>query len=226
MHFYGKSVPLSKCQHLKTSTKLPYELGYCEMTQNEISYLQQVSRVSIYYRYLCAYLNYASFALVLLNSNNPVFNITNFYKPENITKLDYRTRLLLTATVTGSIKSYKNNGQFITILEVEYENKNTSVIEKYNATVFEGQEVSNFTCSLDINKLVLPFKNIYLLPYNAMIEGTTAFEVYIEKVMKANNGIIPPAPEPDPDPTQEPKPAMSSFLVYSHTFIALLLALF
>ena len=225
MHFYGKNVPMSKCYHLKTSTKLPYELGYCEMTQTEINYLQQVNKISIYYRYLCTYLNSASFALVLLNSNNPVFNIINFYKPENITNLDYRTRLLLTATITGSIKSYKNDGQFITILEIEYENKNTSVFAKCNATVFEGQEISNFTCSLDINKLVIPFQDIYLLPYNAMIKATTAFEVFIEKEMKANNGTIPPSPEPDPDPTQEPKPSESSYLVYKHTFIAALLLL-
>ena len=58
-----------------------------------------------------------------------------------------------------------------------------------------------------------------------MIKATTAFEVFIEKEMKANNGTIPPSPEPDPDPTQEPKPSESSYLVYKHAFIAALLLL-
>ena len=220
MHFYEKNTPMSKCQHLKTSTQLPYNLGYCEMTNEEISYLRREGRVPVFYRYLCRYLYTASFSLVLLNSNNPVFNIINFYKPENITQINNRTRLLLTASVTGSATSYKNDGQFITILEIENDKKNTSVIAKCNAIVFEGQKESNFTCSLENDKLVLPFQDIYLLPYNTLTEVTTAFEVFIEKEMKANDGSIPPSPEPDP------KPALSLYLVYSYTFIAALLLLF
>ena len=41
MILYWNDEFMSKCQHLKTSTKLPSELGYCEMTQNEINFLQK-----------------------------------------------------------------------------------------------------------------------------------------------------------------------------------------
>ena len=255
---YGqtKRITLSNCQHLKTSTKLSYDFGYCEMNQNEIDYLQSVSQVLVIYRYLCNYVNSAQFYLVLLTTKNPVFNIINFYKPESITELDSKTKLLLTATISGSIESYKNDGQFYTILEVENNKKNTSVLGICNATVSNGQEESNFTCNLDINKLVLPFEDIYLLPYNLIKKATTAFEVYIEKEIKAKNAT-PPGPDPqptdpdpttgpdptDPDPTtgpdptdpeptdpspsptQDPKPAISSYLVYYQTLTAALLLL-
>ncbi len=217
IYLYDQSDPLSKCRHLKTSTEIPYKLGYCEMTQDEISYLQQYRKVLVEYGYLCKLRNPAQFYLGLLGNYNPVFNIINFYKPKNIDKLDYRTRLLLSVKISGSTHDYNNDGQFITILEVENNNKNTSIISNCNATVYENKEYTNFTCSLDINRLVLPFQNIYLLPYSLINKATLVFEVFIEKEMKASNETIPPAPGPDP------KPAVSSYLVYSQTLFAVLL---
>ena len=160
------------------------------------------------YRYLCDALQTSQFYLVLLSSNNTVFNIIDFYKPEDATKLDNKTILLLTATATGSVQSYKNDGQFTTIVEIEYENKNTSALAICNATVTEDQEESNFNCVLDINELVFSCDNIYLLPYNYISKLTTPFEVYIEKEIKAKT--VSPDPDPtdtDPEPTDtDPEP--------------------
>ena len=193
---------MSKCQHLKTSTKLPNEFAYCEMTQNEINFLQKYSGLVIY-RYLCNAWATSQFYLELLDSNYPVFNIIDFYKPEDATKLDSKTILLLTATFTGSVQSYKNDGQFTTIVEIEYENKNTSALAICNATVSKDQEESNFNCVLDINKLVFSCDNIYLLPYNSISKLTIPFEVYIEKEIKAKTipGPDPTDTDPGPDPT-------------------------
>ena len=227
MILYGTKTRLilSNCQHIKTSTKLSYEFGYCEMNQDEINLLQSEDQILVTYRYLCNYLYSAQFYLVLLGTKNPVFNIINFYQPENTTELDSKTKLLITATVSGSVESYKSDGQFYTLFEVENNKKNTTLLGICNATFSAGQEQSNFICNLDTNKLVYPFEDIYLLPYNLIKKASTVFEVFIEKEIKAKNAT-PPGPDPEPTTTEDPKPTISSYLVYYQTLtIALLLLL-
>jgi hypothetical protein len=212
------------CQHLKTSTKLPFKFGYCDINQEEINYLQKQSQALVLYGYLCGHLMSAQFLLQKLDTTKlPVFNITNFYKPENATKITPQTNLVLTAKVLGSTSIYTNDGQFCIFMEVENLGKNTSIMGICEAVVTSGQTDTNLTCHLEFSeKKNYPFENIYLLPYNFVYDTTYYFEVLIQKEIKANNGSIP-----DPEPEPDPKPTASSYLVYSQILIVgLLLLLF
>ena len=216
------------CQHLKTSTKLPFKFGYCDINQEEINYLQKQNQALVLYGYLCGHLMSAQFLLQKLDTTKlPVFNITNFYKPENATKITPQTNLVLTAKVLGSTSIYTNDGQFGIFMEVENLGKNTSIMGICEAVVTSGQTDTNLTCHLEFSeKKNYPFENIYLLPYNFVYDTTYYFEVFIQKEIKANNGAIPD-PDPEPEPEPDPKPTASSYLVYSQILIVgLLLLLF
>ena len=218
---------MTKCKHLKTSTSLTSRFGYCELTEKDIDFIKFYPRPLITYRGLCGQLVSVVFNIHFLYPDKPCFNIINFYKPENITRMDYRTRLLLTDNFSGSIKDYDNEGQFITIFEIENKNKNTSVMATCFATFPRNQEKANFTCSLDISdQIYIPVQNVYLLPYSALKNVKSIFfEAFIEKEIKANNAKIAPAPGPDPPEPPEPEPTISSYLVYSKIFITILLFL-
>ena len=145
----------------------------------------------------------------------PVFNITKFYKPENINQISSETILVVRAQVLGSTELYKNDGDFEIFMEIENEGKNTTVMGYCLAIVSSGEEKTNLTCLLDdeVNKVFL-FQNIYLLPYYYIYETSCPFEVYIQNEMKASD-------EPEPDP----KPAASFYLVYSQILIIAFLLL-
>ena len=112
---------------------------------------------------------------------------------------------MLIAKIRGNAKSYKNDGRFIIILEVEYNNKNTSKLAYYNATISQDKEESNFLCGFGkFDKQILQVEIIYLLTYNYVTDNDLPFEIFIEKEIKVQDGKIP---------GQEPEPLASSFLI-------------
>lgn len=89
----------------------------------------------------------------------------------------------------------------------------------------------NLTCTLELDKkIVLPFDNIYLLPFAINYEMNSPYEVLIDKEIKASDKYVPP-PEP-PEPTSEPDSDSSeeyipsSFSSYLKVFFIYLLKIF
>lgn len=199
--------PLSKCEHIKTSTSIGIELGYCEITNDDLAYLKTTSKVTLNYRYLCNYLVNSKIQLALLNTNYyPIFIITQFIRPR-VYELTKNTELILVSNVTGGTKYFENEGsQFIVIMEVENNNRNTSFFAICSAGINYENIESNLTCNLDMGKSSLSYQNIYLLPYSTLFETNYPFEVYINTTMKAEG-----------NPT--PKPTDSSYLEYSLTLL-------
>ena len=206
MDVNGKN-PLSKCEHIKTSTSIGIELGYCEITNDDLAYLKTTSKVTLNYRYLCNYLVNSKIQLALLNTNYyPIFIITQFIRPR-VYELTKNTELILVSNVTGGTKYFENEGsQFIVIMEVENNNRNTSFFAICSAGINYENIESNLTCNLDMGKSSLSYQNIYLLPYSTLFETNYPFEVYINTTMKAEG-----------NPT--PKPTDSSYLEYSLTLL-------
>ena len=109
---------------------------------------------------------------------------------------------------------------FYGIMEIEYNNKNKTVLAYCGAQVNYENIESNLTCRLKINDEIYQYDNQYLLPYSYLDKIKTPFEVIIKKTIKAgdNPDPEPTDPEPtDPEPTDTekpipPSPTKSSYL--------------
>ena len=201
---------LSKCAHLKTSTDLGIELGYCEITNDDLAYIESNQGAKLYYPYLCSYIFQTDIILGKLDINKyPVFKVVQLLKPTD-TILTQETDLVLVSNATGGVK-YHQNGEsfFYVIMEIEYNNRNTSVLASCSAEINYENTTTNLICNLDLGTYTLPYQNIYLLPYFRYQQTTTHFEVFIRTTIKAGDDPI----NPDIDPT--PKPTDSSYLEYS-----------
>ena len=73
--------PLKNCAHIRTSTDIGYDLGYCEITQDELDYIEK-NTVELTYYYLCGYMDNSNIFLKKLNESNPVFEVKKFIKPK------------------------------------------------------------------------------------------------------------------------------------------------
>ena len=178
---------LSNCQHLHTSSSLNLEMGFCEINQEELDFIEK-NNPALYYKYMCTYYAYSSIHLYKLNLKyNPAFEIIKFYKPSNTKSITSETDLLITAKVLGNVEGYENNGKFHSFIEIEHEKKNISAFVFCSAIVEPNKAESNFTCNLEFfDGYTLNFENLYLLPYTLLGKATTAFEVYINDTIKAN----------------------------------------
>lgn len=199
---------LKKCDNIKTSTKLPYNLAYCEITADDLNNLEKVNaELSLYYQLLCRYYQYSYMNLTKLDTKNyPVFNIIEFLKPTDA-KLTKETDLILVSNVTGASKFHNNDENiFHILLEVENGNANKTYHGYCGADYSSENVQSNLTCHLNITSEEISYNNIYLLPYHLIMKAKTPFDVIIKDTMKAGEK---PTPEP-PKPT-----GLSSYLKYS-----------
>ena len=73
---YSTQVPLKNCDVLRTSTNIDVDLGYCEITQEDLDYIEK-NEVELIYYYLCGYKAYSKIYLSKLDEANPVFEIKN-----------------------------------------------------------------------------------------------------------------------------------------------------
>ena len=74
--------PMNNCHHIKTSTKLDNEMGYCEITKEDLTYIESKGPVKVYFQVLCGYFSDSSIMLNKLNTViYPVFEVVKFLKP-------------------------------------------------------------------------------------------------------------------------------------------------
>ena len=149
---------------------------------------------------------------IVLNKLNteiyPVFEVLKFLKPidEVLTK---ESDLIIVTSIIGSLNFFTNEeNYFYGIMEIEYNNKNKTVLAYCGAQVNYENIESNQTCRLKINNEVYQYDNLYILPYTYLDKIKTPFEVIIEKTIKAGDNPEPGPtdPEPtDPEPT-DPEP--------------------
>ena len=220
--------PMNNCHHIKTSTKLDNEMGYCEITKEDLTYIESKGPVKVYFQVLCGYFSDSSIMLNKLNTEiYPVFEVFKFLKPvdEILTK---ESDLIIVANNSGNSHYFMNEeNNFYGIMEIEYNNKNKSALAYCWAQVNYENTESNLTYKLKIKDDVYPYDNLYLLPYSYLDKINTPFEVVIKKTIKAEVGPEPeptdlePTAEPtDPEPTDtekpiSPSPTKSSYLEYS-----------
>lgn len=198
---------LEKCGNIKTSTKLPVNLAYCEITQNDLAFLESKNAsLDLYNQFLCTYITDTGMTLYKLDTKNYLaFNIIQFLMP-NDTQLTPQTDLILVSSVAGSSKNHKNDENFFLILlEVENDNKNTTFYGYCGANYNSQSVQSNLTCHLNETNQAIPYENIYLLPYHLFMNVKTPFDVIIKYTLKAGDDI-----RPDPTPT-----GFSEYLGYS-----------
>jgi len=205
---------LSKCEHVKTSTDIGLELGYCEITEDDLAYIESSQGVQLSYYYLCNYIYDTQIILGKLDINKyPVFKVVQLLKPAG-SILTNKTDIILVSNATGGVKYFQNGENFFyVIMEIENNNQNTSVLSSCSAEINYENTTTNLTCNLELDNLnidSLPYQNIYLLPYFRYKQITSHFEVFIKTTIKSGDDPI----NPDIDPT--PKPAgKSSNLEYS-----------
>ena len=201
MDNYG-IVPLSKCSHLKASDGFSYSFGYCEITQDELNYIEQKGRVRLYYNILCGtLLSTYIYVNKLDTTKGKVFKIIKFIKPK-VSKITSSTDLVLFSTVTGGGNIYQNEDfLFYTMMDIENNNKNTTVMNKCSLQINTGTKETNLICHL-YGYQNYQFQNIYLLPYSIPSSCSRNFEVNINTTIKAEE-----EPEPGPtDPTDSTQP--------------------
>ena len=212
--------PLSNCLQLKTSTQLAYSFGYCQITQDELNYIEN-NGAKLWYSYLCGILENSYIAIYKLDTKNyPVFKVNKFLKP-NATEISKTTDLIIVAKVEGGTKFFTNEeGIFRTIFEVENNNQNKTFLSLCSAEIsFENIE-SNLICHLSTQS-TLSFQNIYLLPFSLSEITDSPFEVFINRTIKAADGE---EPEPtDSDPTDKNE---NDYLYYSLNLLFGLMLLF
>ena len=186
--------PLKNCHHLKTSTKLSVDLAYCEITQDDLNYLNTKDSVNVYYNILCGYLYSTNIILAKLDLDNyPFFKIYQFLKP-NDDILTKNSELIIVSSVTGNTQYFQNKGKYFKVLmEIENNEQNQTVLASCGALVTRSDRKTNLTCLLDITSANYTYQNIYLLPYFVMSETNQPFDVIIDKTIKAG--------EEEPDPT-------------------------
>ena len=219
---------MQDCFKLKTSTKLDANLWYCEITKEDLNYIQKNPHVKLYHSYLCKYIYDSNITLDKLNIElYPVFKVFNFSKPADKI-ITQKTNLIIVANVTGSSKYFQNDlNYFHSFIEIENQNKNKTVIVNCGAQINYENKESKLTCHLIDASASYEYENLYLLPYSAVTTDNSIFEVIIETTIKAGEGPDPEPtdpeptdPEPtDPEPTDpkptDPTPTKSSYLEYS-----------
>jgi len=184
--------PLKNCHHLKTSTKLSVDLAYCEITQDDLNYLNTKDSVNVYYNILCGYFYSTNIILAKLDMDNfPVFKIYQFLKP-NDDILTKNSELIIVSNVTGNTQYFQNEGKYFkVIMEIENNKKNQTVLASCGALVTSSDIKTNLICRLDITSATYKYQNIYLLPYFVMFETNVPFEVIIDKTIKIGEELKP-----------------------------------
>ena len=222
--------PLTRCEHLRTLSKLGIEFAFCEFTKDDINFIEKNRMSLLYYKYLCDYYDNSDINLRKLDTNNyPVFKVTQFISP-NDTEITANTELIIEVNITGSIKYYQNDGKFYTIIDIENNDKNISSLALCSVEIASDNIKSNFSCYLYTNEKSFQFQNLYLLPYTLLAERTTPFEVFIKDTIKAREEYIPPGPGPDPphtdttDPTDSERNNQNNFARYLEYSVAMLFA--
>ena len=192
-------LPLTRCEHLRTSTKLSIEFGFCEFTKDDIYFIEKNRICELDYKYLCNYYDSSGIYLKKINTNNyPVFKVTQFISPNDTDIIIANTELIIVSTIMGNTKTYQNDGKFYTIIDIENNNKNITAFALCSVEISVESIESNFSCHLDIDTKSYQFQNLYLLPYTLLSEATTPFEIFIKDTIKAKQEYIPPRPGPDP----------------------------
>ena len=205
---------LSKCEHIKTSTDIGLELGYCEITEDDLAYIESSKGVQLYYNFLCNVTLDTQIKLGKLDINKyPVFKVFQLLKPVE-TILTKDSDIILVSNATGGVKYFQNGESFFyVIMDIENNNQNISVLCSCSAEINYENTTTNLTCNIEFDNPdtdSLPYQNIYLLPYFRYKQTSSHFEVFIRTTIKAGDNPI----DPDIDPT--PKPAgKSSNLEYS-----------
>ena len=208
-------VALQKCSIVKLSIQLSYEMVSCEITQNDLDYIEKNDQTNIFNKILCGYMLNSYLNIIKLDPKNYLtFSITQFLKLKD-TILTYESELILVSKITGGAKDHKINENFFAVLlEIEYKNQNETFMTECGTNNNAGTQ-TNLKCYLDIEKNeTVSYKNIYLLPYHFISEYKTPFDLIINGAKKAGG-----------DP--EPKPTLSSYLEYPIVLLlSILLLLF
>ena len=216
--------PMNNCHHLKTSTPLDVELAYCEITKEDLDYINSKSSyVDVYNQILCGYFQSTKIKLYKLDTSSyPVFTITQFFKP-NDDVLTKNSELVIASKIEGNVQYFLiEQNYFYVIMDIENNGKNKTVLANCAALANNEDIKVNLTCQLSIDDGVsYQYKNIYLLPYFSFSNVKRPFDVIISKTIKAGEEV-----QPDPTPT-DVRPTGTSYLGYSISlFIGLTLLLF
>ena len=188
---YDAKVPLKNCYHLRTSTDIKIDLGYCEITQEDLDYIEK-NEVELTYLYLCGYLDYSNIFLLKLDEANPVFEVKKFIKPKD-EAITVNTDLILVSNTKANIP-VNEALYFYAIMEIENNIKNTSALVYCSTQINSENSEAYSTCN--INSGTYQYQNIYLLPYTIKRYGSTPFDIIINSAIKAED-------EPEPSPEEE-----------------------
>ena len=191
---------LKKCDHIRTSTYFGYDFAYCEITQEDLDYIEK-NNAQLYYTYLCDYLIISNIYLYKLDPEKyQVFEVTKFIKPKT-TSINNKTDLILVSNSNLNIQT-KTELSFYTLLEIENNMKNLTFISACTVPINSENSESYLTCHIG-EEGDYQYQNIYLLPYSLMELTPTIFEVIIKESIKAEDEIEPPNEEEEENERRE-----------------------
>ena len=184
-------VPLNNCYPIITTTSVSnHPLLCCEVTQENLDYIENYNAIVFYYR-LCGAKIQTDIKIKKLDVKQyPVLEVTKFIKPKT-ELITIQTDLVLISNNIGNTKiDTDKENFFIVILEIEDNGKNTSMPANCSLEIKYGNTESYITCHI-ISNAQYQYQNIYLLPYNIMDKFKIPFEVIINEAIKAED-------EPEP----------------------------
>ena len=188
-------VPLKNCYPIRTSTFLGYYFGYCEITQDDLDYIQN-NEVELAYYYFCGLLDCSGIYLHKLDTEKyPVYEINKFIKPK-VDLISNKTDLILVSNLKNKAKISSNKENiFLVLMEIEYELKNETVLVKCSSQANIENIELYATCHIQ-SEIKYQYQEIYLLPYSIIDSNLNLFEIIINHAIKA---------EEEPEPEEEEK---------------------
>ena len=226
-------IELNNCYNIDIENDLNINFAYCQIDNNALKYIEEKIQARLLYSYNCNFASNSNIYINILDKNKyPIFRIFGFLLP-NSSNITRYTKLHIFSKLEGSTKFYENTpNYFLVFIKIENNNKNNTFYGSCSTQInFNENKIVNLTCTLELDKkIVLPFDNIYLLPFAINYEMNSPYEVLIDKEIKASDKYVPP-PEP-PEPTSEPDSDSSeeyipsSFSSYLKVFFIYLLKIF
>ena len=194
--------PLSDCHKAQLpSYKGDFSYIYCNIKENEVDYFKDLSHQDdnpMVYDILCGYKEITeTIAYKLDKTIYPVFKIKKLYYPNshNVTEYDEFTVIV---DIEGSVKRYDKTNMFYFFINVEQNQKNSSMLMPCMTGIPESVgNNKNITCTINIDRgKTLLYDNIYILPFFSPYYTQTPYDVIIKETIK---GEEKPEPEPEPD---------------------------
>ena len=166
----------------------------CKIKEDELKFFEKMSSPSdnpVLYQVDCGYKQPTEVSVFLLDTENyPVFKVSQFIVPEDKI-VSIETDLYLFAKIEGSTEKFKNENQFFTLVDLEFNSTNYTVMALCDIDIDDLKKTVNdnynITCNLMISGDDLQLDNLYLRDVYSPVDPEDPFDVIIPGIIKGGN---------------------------------------